>query len=265
MGVLYFCFMMFGAVVVHLPPPGWLPAGYTPESLNKLNRRTRNLTADEAIKTRQFWLLWTILFLNVTAGIGVLGQASPMIQELFTGQVTAGGGGRASWACFSLFNMIGRVSWSSLSDDHRPQEHVHGLLPPRPGPVHRYAAKNEPALGMLGLFVLGFGASSSACTAAAFATIPAYLRDIFGTARRAIHGRLLTAWSAAGIVGTVLVNYIREYQLEHGVSRSNAYTETMFIMAGLLVVGFICNFLIKAVDDRHHMNPETADDAIGVG
>jgi hypothetical protein len=83
-----------------------------------------------------------------------------------------------------------------------------------------------------------------------FATIPAYLRDLFGTAQvGAIHGRLLTAWSAAGIAGPVLVNYIREYQIDHGVAKADAYTVTMWIMAGLLVVGFVCNLLVRPVSD----------------
>ena len=88
-----------------------------------------------------------------------------------------------------------------------------------------------------------------------FATVPAYLRDMFGTRYvGAIHGLLITAWSAAGVLGPVLVNYIRQYQIDSGVPKAQAYNVTMYIMAALLVVGFICNFLIKAVDDRHHMN-----------
>jgi MFS family permease len=244
MGAIYFCFMMFGAVMVRLPPPGWLPVGYTPESLNAQSPAPRDLTADEAIKTRQFWLLWTILFLNVTAGIGVLGQASPMIQELFTDRVTP-----AAAAGFvgllSLFNMIGRFSWSSLSDTigRKSTYTVFFLL----GPVLYTVTPQTSRLGMLSPFVLGFGIIIS-MYGGGFATIPAYLRDIFGTAQvGAIHGRLLTAWSAAGVVGPVLVNYIREYQLEHGVSRLNAYTVTMFIMAALLVAGLVCNLLVHPI------------------
>jgi hypothetical protein len=90
-----------------------------------------------------------------------------------------------------------------------------------------------------------------------FATVPAYLRDMFGTRYvGAIHGLLITAWSMAGIFGPVLVNYIREYNITHGVPKAQAYNVTMYIMAGLFVIGFIANFLIKAVNSRFHMKPE---------
>lgn len=92
-----------------------------------------------------------------------------------------------------------------------------------------------------------------------FATVPAYLRDMFGTRYvGAIHGLLLTAWSAAGIFGPVLVNYIREYNVTHGVPAAQAYNITMYVMAGLLVVGFICNACIRAVNERHYMKDEPA-------
>ena len=92
-----------------------------------------------------------------------------------------------------------------------------------------------------------------------FSTVPAYLKDMFGTRYvGAIHGLLLTAWSMAGIFGPVLVNYIREYNVAHGVPKAQAYNATMYIMAGLLVVGLLCNLYVRAVHDRHHMQPETA-------
>jgi MFS family permease len=244
MGVIYFCFMMFGAVMVRLPPPGWRPAGYTAETGKAQLAAPPSLTADEAIKTRQFWLLWAVLFLNVTAGIGVLGQASPMIQELFTGRVTA-----AVAAGFvgllSFFNMVGRFSWSSLSDyiGRKNTYTVFFLL----GAVLYALTPQTSRLGTAVLFVLGFAIIIS-MYGGGFATIPAYLRDMFGVAQvGAIHGRLLTAWSAAGVAGPVLVNYIREYQLEHGVSKANAYTVTMFIMAALLLVGLACNLLAHPI------------------
>jgi MFS family permease len=244
MGVIYFCFMMFGAVMVRLPPPGWRPVGYTADSGKARLVSPHDLTADEAIKAPQFWLLWAVLFLNVTAGIGVLGQASPMIQELFTGRVTA-----AAAAGFvgllSLFNMIGRFAWSSLSDyiGRKNTYTVFFLL----GSVVYALTPQTSRVGMVVLFVLGFALIIS-MYGGGFATIPAYLRDLFGTAQvGAIHGRLLTAWSAAGVAGPVLVNYIREYQLEHGVSRADAYTVTMYIMAALLLVGLVCNLLVHPI------------------
>ncbi len=92
-----------------------------------------------------------------------------------------------------------------------------------------------------------------------FATVPAYLNDMFGVHYvGAIHGRLLTAWSAAGVFGPVLVNYIRQYQIDHGVARADAYTQTLYIMAGLLLIGLICNLLMRPVSVRHHIATQTA-------
>jgi MFS family permease len=241
MGLIYFCFMMFGAVMVRLPPPGWRPAGYKPELGKAQFASPHDLTADEAIKTRQFWLLWAVLFLNVTAGIGVLGQASPMIQELFGGRVTSEAAA-GFVGLLSLFNMLGRFAWSSFSDyiGRRTTYTVFFLL----GAIVYALTPQTSRVGMVALFVVGFAIIIS-MYGGGFATIPAYLRDLFGTAQvGAIHGRLLTAWSAAGVAGPVLVNYIREYQLEHGVSKANAYTVTMYLMAALLLIGFVCNFLV---------------------
>jgi MFS family permease len=243
MGAIYFCFMMFGVVMVRLPPPGWRPAGTTLRT-GKAQSAPRDMTADEAIKTRQFWLLWAVLFLNVTAGIGVLSQASPMIQELFTGQVSVEAAA-GFVGLLSLFNMIGRFSWSSLSDSigRKNTYTIFFLL----GAVVYGLTPQTSRVGAVALFVLGFAVIIS-MYGGGFAAIPAYLRDLFGTAQvGAIHGRLLTAWSAAGIVGPVLVNYIRDYQIRHGVSKGEAYTVTMYLMAGLLLVGFVCNLLVYPI------------------
>jgi len=250
MGVIYFCFMLFGALTVRLPPPGWMPSGYTPAIKPGRLMTSENVTADEAVKTPQFWLLWAVLFLNVTAGIGVLGQASPMIQEMFPGRVL-----EAAAAGFvgllSLFNMAGRFCWSSLSDaiGRKNTYAIFFLL----GAVLYALTPQTGRLGSLALFVLGYGIIMS-MYGGGFATIPAYLRDLFGTTQvGAIHGRLLTAWSAAGVVGPVLVNYIREYQIEHGVAKAGAYTVTMYIMAGLLLVGLVCDLLVCPVSSRHYL------------
>ncbi len=242
MGVIYFCFMMFGALIVRLPPPGWQPSGFAPAQVQRTP--PAEVSADNAIKTRQFWLLWAILFLNVTAGIGVISQASPMIQEMFAGQVTA-----AAAAGFvgllSLFNMIGRFCWSALSDyiGRKNTYMVYFLL----GAALYALTPQTGRLGVIVLFVLGYAIIMS-MYGGGFATIPAYLCDLFGTGQvGAIHGRLLTAWSAAGVAGPVLVNYIREYQIEKGAAKAEAYTVTMYIMAGLLLVGFVCNLLVRPV------------------
>jgi len=260
MGAIYFGFMMFGALMVRLPPPGWHPPSRTPGARRAPLTWPRNVTADEAIRTRPFWLLWVMLFVNVTAGIGVLGQASPMIQEMFPGRISA-----AAAAGFvgllSLFNMAGRIGWSSLSDviGRKNTYTLYFLL----GAALYALTPQTGRLGLVVLFVLGYGVIMS-MYGGGFATIPAYLRDLFGTAQvGAIHGRLLTAWSAAGVAGPVLVNYIRQYQIDRGVPKAEAYSVTMDIMAGLLVVGLFCNLLVRPLDaDRRATRGPVAEGAI---
>lgn len=250
MGTLYFFFMMFGVFTVRVIPAGWLPAGYKPAIKPQALVTTANVTANNAIKTPQFWFLWAVLFLNVTAGIGVLGQASAMIQEMFQGRVTAAAAG-GFVGLLSIFNMGGRFVWSSLSDilGRKTIYFIYFSL----GAVLYSLIPTVGSMGNIVLFVAGYAIILS-MYGAGFATIPAYLRDLFGTQEvGAIHGRLLTAWSAAGVAGPALVNYIREYEVGHGVPVSQAYTTTMYLMASLLVVGFICNFLVRAVDSKFHI------------
>jgi len=261
MGIAYFCFMLVGAAIVRVPAPGWKPEGYVAPAQPKKLVTTRDVYVYQALKTPQFWLIWLVLCLNVTAGIGVLGQASAMSQEMFPSRVTAATAG-GFVGLLSIFNMGGRFCWASVSDylGRKNTYFVFFVL----GIVLYSLVPYAGAAGSLPLFVLCFLLIIS-MYGGGFATVPAYLKDMFGTRYvGAIHGWLLTAWSAAGIFGPVLVNYIRQYQVETGVPKAQAYNATMYIMAGLLVVGFICNFLIRAVDDRHHMELETADEAVGV-
>jgi MFS family permease len=249
MGALYFVFMLFGVVTVRVPPADFRPPGYHPPATTEKLVTAATVTADRALRTPQFWLLWAVLFLNVTAGIGVLSQASPMIQETFQGRVTA-----ASAAGFvgfiSIFNLVGRFIWSSISDTigRKTTYAIYFALG-----TALYCA--VPTLGRFGSIALFVGAFAVIFTmyGGGFATIPAYLRDMFGVNQvGAIHGRILTAWSAAAIAGPSIVTYLREYQLSHGVAKTEAYGVTMYIMAGLLVVGFGCNALVRAVDPSHH-------------
>jgi len=249
MGVIYFMFMMIGVVTVRVPAEGWKPAGWVPEAHPRALVTQANVAVDVAWRTPQFWLLWVVLCMNVTAGIGVLGQASPMIQEMFTGKVTP-----AAAAGFvgliSLFNMIGRFFWASTSDyiGRRNTYMVFFTL----GIVLYALVPYFGHIGSVALFVAAFCIILS-MYGGGFATIPAYLRDMFGTYQvGAIHGRLLTAWSVAGVLGPVLVNYIRAYQIDHGVPKAQAYSVTMFIMCGLLLLGFICNFAMRPVDEKYH-------------
>jgi MFS family permease len=250
LGIVYFAFMMVGAVLVRIPAPGWKPEGYVPSVLTRKLITDQDVYVYDALKTPQFWLVWWVLCLNVTAGIGVLGQASAMSQEMFPGRVTpiaaAGFVG-----LMSLFNMGGRFFWATTSDyiGRRNTYFVFMVL----GFLLYCTVPHTGTIGSVTAFVLCFLIIIS-MYGGGFSTVPAYLKDLYGTRYvGAIHGLLLTAWSMAGIFGPVLVNYIREYNVTHGVPKAQAYNTTMYIMAGLLVIGFICNFLVKAVDRRFHM------------
>jgi MFS family permease len=249
LGVIYAIFMLIGAAIVRVPAANWRPAGYVPAAVAKSLVTHANIDVSTATRTPQFYLLWAVLFLNVTAGIGVLSQASPMIQEMFKGQVTpiaaAGFVG-----LLSLFNMGGRFAWASLSDaiGRKSTYFVFFLL----GLVLYASAPSIARAGSIIGFVLCYGVILS-MYGGGFATIPAYLKDLFGTRYvGAIHGRLLTAWSAAGVLGPVLVDYIRQYQIGHGVPKADAYSVTMYIMAGLLLIGAVCNYLVASVNSQYH-------------
>ncbi len=248
MGLLYLVVMTIGAFGYRVPAPDWKPAGWVPPPVKAGALMAKfDVTPGRAITTRQFWCLWIVLCFNVTAGIGVLGQASAMIQEVFKGTITAGAAA-GFVGLLSLFNMGGRFFWASLSD--------------KIGRKATYACffvlgtilyTLVPLSGQLGSVALFVGCFCIILTmyGGGFSTIPAYLADVFGTKYvGAVHGRLLTAWSVAGILGPVLVNYLREWQIQSGIPKYQAYNVTMYIMAGLLVVGFFANLAVKPVSER---------------
>ena len=251
LGAGYFVFMMIGAALVRVPGPDFKPAAAMPAPRRLVS--THDVYVYDALKTPQFWLLWGVLCMNVTAGIGVLGQASAMSQEIFPGRVTVVAAA-GFVGLLSLFNMVGRFFWASTSDliGRRNTYFCFFIL----GIVLYALVPQTGTMGSVALFV--------ACSAViismyggGFATIPAYLRDMFGTRYvGAIHGMLITAWSVAGVLGPVLVNYIRQYQIDHGIAKAQAYNITMYIMAALLLVGLICNLMVKPVDPRFHMKAE---------
>jgi MFS family permease len=250
MGAIYFCFMMVGAAIVRVPAPGWKPAGYVAPAQPKKLITDKHVYVYDALKTPQFWLIWWVLCLNVTAGIGVLGQASAMSQEMFPGRITVVAAA-GFVGLMSLFNMGGRFFWASISDyiGRKNTYFVFFVL----GTVLYAVVPTAGALGSVELFVICFLVIIS-MYGGGFSTVPAYLKDMFGTRYvGAIHGLLLTAWSMAGIFGPVLVNYIRAYNVAHGVAKAQAYNTTMYVMAVLLVIGFICNYFVSAVHQRHHM------------
>jgi MFS family permease len=271
MGVIYFVFMMIGAFAYRVTPAGWQPEGWTAPSEKKSMISEHHVHLDDAHKTPQFWLIWWVLCLNVSAGIGVIGMASPMLQEIFAGKligqpalafgqlsIEQKGAIAAIAAGFagllSLFNIGGRFFWASLSDyiGRKNTYYIFFVL----GIVLYASAPTFASMGSKFLFVLGFGIILS-MYGGGFSTVPAYLADMFGTQFvGAIHGRLLTAWSTAGIIGPVVVNYIREFQLAAGVPRDQLYNTTMYVLCAMLIAGLICNYMIKPVDPKWHMSPE---------
>jgi MFS family permease len=256
LGLIYLCFMMVGAAIVRVPAPGWAPAGYVASAQPKPLVTTQHVYVYDALRTPQFWLIWWILCLNVTAGIGVLSQASAMSQEMFGGRITAVAASGLV-GLFSLFNMGGRFAWSSISDciGRKNTYFLFFAL----GTLLYALVPYAGSVGSVGLFVLCYAIIFS-MYGGGFATVPAYLRDMFGTRYvGAIHGLLLTAWSMAGIFGPVLVNYIRQYNITHGVARAQAYNVTMYVMAALLIIGFICNVFVRFVHERFHMRAVHAD------
>jgi MFS family permease len=234
MGLVYFVMMLFGAVTVRLPPSASVSTG-------EPGGDAAGMTAAEAIRTRSFWLVWVVLFTNVTAGIGILGQASPMMQEMFGKSATAAAG---FVGLLSLFNLAGRFAWSSLSDrlGRKPTYAIYLGL----GMILYALVPTTKSMGSSTLFVL-FACLILSMYGGGFATVPAYLRDLFGTKQvGAIHGRLLTAWSTAALVGPSIVTYAREAQVARGVPKSDAYSLTMYGLVGVLLVGFAANLRVDA-------------------
>jgi MFS family permease len=269
MGLIYFVFMMAGALTYRVPETGWKPEGWNPPETKTSNVMVtqKHVHVKKVWGIPQFWLIWMVLCMNVSAGIGVIGMASPMLQEVFGGtligvetkfvdldksQLTAIASIAAGFtALLSIFNIIGRFFWASLSDfmGRKITYIVFFIL----GGVMYFTIPASATSGSLLLFV-------SACClilsmyGGGFATVPAYLADIFGSQMvGAIHGRLLTAWATAGILGPVVVNYMRDYQIGLGIPREQVYNQTMYILVGMLVVGLICNLLIKPLDEKWFM------------
>lgn len=272
MAAIYFVFMMGGAFGYRIPPAGWRPEGWTPpEKSAKSMITSRHVHLRDAHKTKQFWLIWAVLTLNVSAGIGVIGMASPMLQEIFGGrllgmpeltfneldasQKSAIAAIAAGFAgLLSLFNIGGRFFWASLSDKIGRKNTYYAFF--LIGIVLYALAPSAAHMGSQVLFVLMFGIILS-MYGGGFATVPAYLADIFGTQFvGAIHGRLLTAWATAGIIGPVVVNYIREAQLNAGIPREQVYDFTMYILAGMLLLGLVCNMLVKPLSEKWYMSEE---------
>jgi len=274
LGAIYFVVMMIGAFACRLAPVGWEPEGWTPTIRAGALISTNSVDLESTHNIPQFWLLWVLFCTNVSAGIGVLAMASPMLQDIFGGALigkpdlgfmaldttdrgTAASIGAAFVGLLSLFNIGGRLFWAALSDHigRRTTFHLFFILG-----VLLYAS--VPSFAHMGSRPLFVGALCMIITmyGGAFATMPAYVADLFGPQFvGAIHGRLLTAWSTAGLAGPLLVGYVRDVQLRAGVERALVYDRTMYILSGLLLVGLIANVLIGPVADKWHLSrPDAA-------
>lgn len=271
LAAIYTIFMLCGALGYRVPPLGWKPANWTPPATQKNAMiATRHVHLNKAHKTPQFWLLWLVLCMNVSAGIGIIGAAAPMLQETFGGALIdhAGMGfdvlkkdavltaaaasvGAGFVGLISIFNIFGRFAWATSSDrlGRKRTYYIFFIL----GALMYCTATYVAGFKSLALFVGSFCVIAS-MYGGGFATIPAYLADMFGTQFvGAIHGRLLTAWSTAGILGPVVVNYMHDTRLEAGVPFDQIYAPIFLALAGLLVVGFIANLLVKPVADKYYM------------
>lgn len=253
LGVIYAVIIIMGAFVIRVPHPDWKPGGWVPDQ--KVNKMiTRNpVAANQALKTPQFWFLWIVLFTNVTAGIGILENAAPMIQDYFPAITAAAAAGFVG--LLSLMNMGGRFVWSSVSD-YTGRKFIYIIyLGVGVALYFLVASMGHKSLALFivaTLIILSFYGGG-------FATIPAYLRDLFGTLQvGAIHGRLLTAWSAAGVAGPLIINVVLQNQREAGeTSGPGLYQLSLYIMVGVLALGLIANLLVRPVNPKHHASAET--------
>ncbi len=271
LAAIYFVFMLCGSLAYRVPPTGWKPANWTPPATQSNTMiSSRHVHLKNAHKTPQFWLLWLVLCMNVSAGIGIIGAAAPMLQETFGGALigqpdigfadikkdelltaAAAAVGAGFVGLISLFNIFGRFAWATSSDKlgRKRTYYIFFVL----GAIMYCTATYVAGFKSLALFVASFCVIAS-MYGGGFATIPAYLADMFGTQFvGAIHGRLLTAWSTAGILGPVVVNYMHDTRLEANVPFDQIYAPIFIVLAGLLVVGFIANFLVKPVDEKYYM------------
>lgn len=228
MGLIYFAVMIAAALSYRLPAKDWKPEGWTPPSAEAAAKKMmtqENVHIDQALKTPQFWQLWIVLCFNVTAGIGVIGVAKTMVVEIFgttLPNIVDGAFAAAYVLMISVFNMIGRLLWAGSSDFIGRKNtywifFVGGILLYLSVPYTAQQVSVNPAVFWLVFF---YAATMIIFTfyGGGFATIPAYLADIFGTHHvGGIHGRLLTAWSAAGIFGPLAITTLRQHSLSDAI------------------------------------------------
>ncbi|MFG3121058.1 OFA family MFS transporter [Streptomyces sp. NPDC048201] len=255
-GLTYAVFMTLGVLLVRVPRPAER-AQSGPSAVEGVR-----VSARGALRTPQFWCLWVVLCTNVTAGIGILEKAAPMITDFFADSSTPVSVSAAAGfvALLSAANMAGRIGWSSTSD-LIGRKNIYRVYLGVGAVMYLLLAlfgdTSKPLFVLCALVVLSFYGGG-------FATIPAYLKDLFGTYQvGAIHGRLLTAWSTAGVLGPLIVNWIADRQEAAGKHGPALYGLSFSIMIGLLLVGFVANELVRPVNPRHHVPaaPKEAPDA----
>jgi MFS family permease len=277
----YFLFMLGGAFGFRVPPANWVPSGWSPPAAAGKLISAHNVHLRDAHKTPQFWLIWSVLLLNVSASIGIIGVASPMIQEIFGGRLAGAPAidfGHLDEAqkkvtaavaagfvgLLSLFNIGGRFFWSSISD-HLGRKTTYAVMLALGAALFGALAPWSATAAILGLFVLSFCITTS-MYGGGFASVPAYLADVFGTQYvGAIHGRLLTAWSTAGVLGPFIVTSLRDSAIARGAPRAGIYPPIFLILAGLLVAGFVLNLLVRPVSERWRLGHEEGAPAAAAG
>jgi MFS family permease len=256
LGAIYLVVMLLGSRLMEVPPPNWVPPGWTPSTKTNPMIASSSVSRDEAIRTPQFYLLWGILFINITAGIGILAQASPMMQDMFKRTPLEAA---SVVSIMSLFNAGGRFMWAS-SSDYIGRRNTYTFF---------FVAQVVlfllmPALASNGQWWLFQATLYLVLTmyGGGFATIPAFLADIFGPQNvGAIHGALLTAWSAAAIAGPVIITELSnraKAALPPGADRVNIYDTPLRVLAGLLAVGFVLTLLVRPLRASAHPAPATA-------
>ncbi len=250
LAAIYLVFMLAGSFAYRVPPADWKPQGWTaPAAAARKAVAAGHVHLRDAARTPQFWLIWVVLLMNVSAGIGVLSVASPMLQQLFAAPAAVAAG---FVGLLSVFNIGGRFFWASFSDrlGRKTTYAVFFVL----GIALYSAAPWAAHTGNKALFV-GLCCVILSMYGGGFATVPAYLADVFGTQFvGAIHGRLLTAWSTAGVLGPVLVSYISQQATASGVAKEFVYDQTLYVMAGLLAVGLVANLLVRPLAPRWFMS-----------
>ncbi|HEY2572406.1 MAG TPA: OFA family MFS transporter [Verrucomicrobiaceae bacterium] len=252
LALLYAVSMIFGAMIVRIPAPGWKPEHHVASPREVANAAIR-VSVENAWKTPQFWLLWTVLCMNVSAGIGILGRAADMSMDMFGVSAAIGAG---FTGLLSLFNLGGRFIWSSVSD-YTGRKRVYCIYFVLGAVLYALLPWTQQTQNRA-FFVV--------CTAliismygGGFATIPAYLRDLFGTYEvGAIHGRLITAWSVAAVIGPSLINQLYDWRVANHVPRAQAYNDTFFLMCGLLMIGLVANLLVRPVDPKFYIKDSEA-------